>query len=1006
MKNHRRSNSDALLAIKRRKEMHQHLSRIYKRSKILQKVHQYDTRSQNGLEPRKPGGLAANSPSKHPNHKKKKFSVIMSKDTNTWLRKRYKNTASNEYIYKPMEMKRRIALRTIFENFDDDGNNKMELDEFIDGFVKTYISRWEYKKTVRNPGMSSRRSSKASPRRKPSMRKGSQKRLDSPHTLQLPLQSIEEMVVQESQYKVSKNEGKGAAVDKMAGTQFRSSRLANRTPMNNSRVKLNKGPVVVPQKVINKDGVGRGKDNTSSGSVNQSRSPSSKKAVRRNLKKLYKEVMEESSRLPSPPTSTVLQKALSHHNLTPSPVKEAAQEAKIQQFSKLEKEQWERDKEWIVSGKNLDRIADFLRVRFRKFYHKITPRDYLTLPEFIKISMNEKANKFFRKIMKELGELLFNLDVKTMRKIPRSFEMMVNYMGYLSQRNLKMQEYERLKTLDDSEAWQKLVELNHLSPNMFNEEEVKEEYYNQFSDNVKKEMRMRGGGGSKASPSKSRLAQVDQGEVFGGVFTEVEKRGKFDFGADLGENKVLEQVDEDDDYQGDLSAISGGTYSSKFVKSHNLKFGSIGALDDSGWVAREAVKRAKRAAGAGMHNGGTMASLVKNRFQSTRNLRVSQRRKETSPGTNKPSTTKNKRRAVIRLHKDLSEEELSNSNGDGGQDYEQGEDGVVQKNELKTPNQAQNLDKKADFSRLGAAFGVSNGGGGAGGGGALRIEDLSKTEDNYSISPFIQNLKKQGGIEHHQTDYRHLRSTSLQNVHKQKRSNLSQLTKMFKQHTSGQNQPQVGIKAQKMPKNRPEIVNRPKIRSPTFKLPSLNLDNLDVEMNKICGMMNLKTPFRAIIDQEMNPLNPKLQKRKKLLELKIDKMIDKTKSDCIGVEFNVRQFKRERVRVKKRRQISKSISKEFLENYLSSPLGMDSNKLMPRRGRRRGHLGRYLHSKSRAKGKTFLTIARASNGTTMTSLGNRDALTLVKLLERKAKEYDFAGYGSTATGSQFFGMST
>jgi hypothetical protein len=60
--------------------------------------------------------------------------------TNLWLKKHLRPDVKTPYIFLPNEMNQRIALAKIFENFDVDGNDMLDLNEFVDMFVKNYIS--------------------------------------------------------------------------------------------------------------------------------------------------------------------------------------------------------------------------------------------------------------------------------------------------------------------------------------------------------------------------------------------------------------------------------------------------------------------------------------------------------------------------------------------------------------------------------------------------------------------------------------------------------------------------------------------------------------------------------------------------------------------------------------------------------------------------------------------------------------------------------------------------
>lgn len=60
--------------------------------------------------------------------------------TNLWLKKHLRPDVKTPYIFLPNEMNQRIALAKIFENFDVDGNDMLDLNEFVDMFVKNYVS--------------------------------------------------------------------------------------------------------------------------------------------------------------------------------------------------------------------------------------------------------------------------------------------------------------------------------------------------------------------------------------------------------------------------------------------------------------------------------------------------------------------------------------------------------------------------------------------------------------------------------------------------------------------------------------------------------------------------------------------------------------------------------------------------------------------------------------------------------------------------------------------------
>jgi len=68
-----------------------------------------------------------------------KSSVMHTKDVNEWLKKRYSKSTRNHYLYFPSEIRKRQNMMAIFDNFDEDGNGNLELDEFLDMFEGIYL---------------------------------------------------------------------------------------------------------------------------------------------------------------------------------------------------------------------------------------------------------------------------------------------------------------------------------------------------------------------------------------------------------------------------------------------------------------------------------------------------------------------------------------------------------------------------------------------------------------------------------------------------------------------------------------------------------------------------------------------------------------------------------------------------------------------------------------------------------------------------------------------------
>jgi hypothetical protein len=69
------------------------------------------------------------------------WSQLHGASTNNWLKRKNSKNTKTSYLFLPSEINQRIALMEIFNNFDADGNNKLELEEFLDMFINNYISK-------------------------------------------------------------------------------------------------------------------------------------------------------------------------------------------------------------------------------------------------------------------------------------------------------------------------------------------------------------------------------------------------------------------------------------------------------------------------------------------------------------------------------------------------------------------------------------------------------------------------------------------------------------------------------------------------------------------------------------------------------------------------------------------------------------------------------------------------------------------------------------------------
>ena len=62
------------------------------------------------------------------------------KTINNWLKKRYFDRVKSLYLYYPHEVQKRLSLIAIFNKFDSNGDGTLEIDEFLDMFIQTYLN--------------------------------------------------------------------------------------------------------------------------------------------------------------------------------------------------------------------------------------------------------------------------------------------------------------------------------------------------------------------------------------------------------------------------------------------------------------------------------------------------------------------------------------------------------------------------------------------------------------------------------------------------------------------------------------------------------------------------------------------------------------------------------------------------------------------------------------------------------------------------------------------------
>lgn len=69
-----------------------------------------------------------------------RYSRLHVKDVNSWLVKRYTQQGNLKYLHYPSGFRKRRQLMNIFENFDSDGNEQLEISEFVQMFITAYLS--------------------------------------------------------------------------------------------------------------------------------------------------------------------------------------------------------------------------------------------------------------------------------------------------------------------------------------------------------------------------------------------------------------------------------------------------------------------------------------------------------------------------------------------------------------------------------------------------------------------------------------------------------------------------------------------------------------------------------------------------------------------------------------------------------------------------------------------------------------------------------------------------
>lgn len=336
----KRINTKAHKKYEQEKKINNHISQILKKADRLQEIHKNSTKKIIFDE--------KINMTHDINH-----SVLHQKEFNDWIKRRYHKSASTDYIYKPDEIRKRLALKSIFRNFDMDKNGKLELDEFIMGFVRTYISR-------------------------------------------------------------------------------------------TAKIQLFKQGTHKFYSILDEN--------------------------------FQKNVDEEES----DPLETMS-------------IKDAKEKKEIDlsiifEHSDKWEEEFELEKtEKFIEGEKLEKAVNWISEKFSGFYSLVSENNYLTLKEFVKISTDETACERFRDILTELRDFLKSLDVEILRGLPTSFDMMVNFIGYLEHRNTLIERYRNLKHKDGVKAFQTLIDIHELTPSMHSIDKIQEYYSNQIMQKYKNE---------------------------------------------------------------------------------------------------------------------------------------------------------------------------------------------------------------------------------------------------------------------------------------------------------------------------------------------------------------------------------------------------------------------------------------------------------------------------------------------------------------------------------------
>jgi hypothetical protein len=72
----------------------------------------------------------------------KAWSHLHSFSIMSWLKKHKQQTTKMQYLYTPEEVQKHLDLKRIFEVFDEDHSETLDLDEFVEMFIQNYITKY------------------------------------------------------------------------------------------------------------------------------------------------------------------------------------------------------------------------------------------------------------------------------------------------------------------------------------------------------------------------------------------------------------------------------------------------------------------------------------------------------------------------------------------------------------------------------------------------------------------------------------------------------------------------------------------------------------------------------------------------------------------------------------------------------------------------------------------------------------------------------------------------